>query len=231
MYQIEISSLILQARKTGESARPKTHHLAEVPSDVRSDVFLKRALEPLVISLPGREDLRGGARAGDLDEHTVPGLPLPRRLVGQHRVALRWVQRPQDHGPLVPSQPGQREREREIWRRLVAQREMPAHVEMIIGGSLYLEVAGDLVRDGAEELLAVGLGVSAADGAALRGVAVAEDGDDERLVRAPPCKPGGRQTHRQMARSRVTRRTYVAASQPSHGQEKKRMQSITPRQG
>lgn len=66
---------------------------------------------------------------------------------------------------------------------------MPAHVAMISGGSHYLEVAGDLVRDGAEELLAVGLGVGAADGAALRGVAVAEDGDDERFVRAPPCKP------------------------------------------
>lgn len=78
---------------------------------MRSDVLLKRALEPLVIRLPGREDLRGGARAGDLDEHAVPGLPLPRRLVGQHRVPLRWVQRPQNHGPLLASQPGQIERD------------------------------------------------------------------------------------------------------------------------
>jgi hypothetical protein len=48
---------------------------------------------------------------------------------------------------------------------------MPAHAATTSGGSLYLEVAGDLVRDGAEELLAVGLGVGAVDGAALRGVA------------------------------------------------------------
>ena len=71
------------------------------------------------------------------------------------------------------------------------QRKMPAHVAMIIGGSLYLEVVGDLIRDGAKELLAIGLGISATDGMALRGVAMAEDGDDERLVRAPTLQARG----------------------------------------
>jgi len=89
---------------------------------------------------------------------------------------------------------------------------MPAHAATTSGGSLYLEVAGDLVRDGAEELLAVGLGVGAADGAALRGVAVAEDGDDERLVRAPPCKASPRGDERTVrSRDRSSRpRTYGA---------------------
>lgn len=45
----------------------------------------------------------------------------------------------------------------------------------------------DLVVEGAEQLLAVRLGVGAADRPALRRVAVGEDGDDELLVRAPPC--------------------------------------------
>lgn len=50
-----------------------------------------------------------------------------------------------------------------------------------------LEFAVDLVAEGAEQLLAVLLGVGGADGAALRGVAVRQDGDDQPLVRAPPC--------------------------------------------
>ena len=78
----------------------ETHHLAEVPFDVRNDVLLQRALEALVVRLPDGEELRGAARARDLDEHAVPGLPLPGRLVGEHRVPLRRVQRPQDHRPL-----------------------------------------------------------------------------------------------------------------------------------
>lgn len=44
-----------------------------------------------MVRLPDGEELRGAARASDLDEHAVPGLPLLGRLVGE---------RPQDHGPL-----------------------------------------------------------------------------------------------------------------------------------
>lgn len=50
-----------------------------------------------------------------------------------------------------------------------------------------LEVAGDLAVEGLEEVLVVGLAVSLADGAALGGGAVAEDGDDQRLIGAPTC--------------------------------------------
>jgi hypothetical protein len=71
------------------------------------------------------------------------------------------------------------------------QRKMPAHVAMIIGGSLYLEVTGDLVCDGAKEFLVVGLGVSAVDGMALRGIVVTEDGDDGRLIRASTLQARG----------------------------------------
>jgi hypothetical protein len=110
----------------------ETHHLAEVSFDVRSDVLLKRALEALVVRLPDSEELRGAARARDLDEHAVPGLPLPGRLVGEHCVPLRRVKRPQDHGPLVPSQPDQRE----IRERLVAlaRRGISARVAMTSDG-------------------------------------------------------------------------------------------------
>jgi hypothetical protein len=78
----------------------------------------------------------------------------------------------------------------------------------------YLEVAGDLVGDGTEELLAVRLGVGAADSAALRGVAVAQDGDDERLVRAPSCgaarpRQNGRHTVRSPVRRHVDKEMLV----------------------
>jgi hypothetical protein len=62
------------------------------------------------------------------------------------------------------------------------------YVSVIMRAWLYLELAVDLVVEGAEQLLAVGLGVGGADGAALRGVAMGQDGDDEPLVRAPPCE-------------------------------------------
>jgi hypothetical protein len=51
----------------------------------------------------------------------------------------------------------------------------------------YLELAVDLVAEGAEQLLPVRLGVRAADRAALRRVAVGQDGDDQLLVGAPTC--------------------------------------------
>ena len=94
------------------------------------------------------------------------------------------------------------------------RRLIPARVVMTSDGAVYLEVARDLVGDGAEELLAVRLRVGAADGAALRGVAVAQDGDDERLVRAPPCTAPARETN---ARSD---RAIASPSQASHGQGK-----------
>ena len=114
----------------------ETNHLAEVPFDVRSDVLLQRALEALVVRLPDGEELRRAACAHDLDKHVVPGLPLPGRLVGEHRVPLRRVQRPQDHGPLVPSQPDQGE----IWERLVAlaRRWIPARAAMTSDGVVHI---------------------------------------------------------------------------------------------
>ena len=123
----------------------ETHHLAEVSFDVRSDVLLQRALEALVVRLPDGEELRGAARARDLDEHAVPGLPLPGRLVGEHRVPLRRVQRPQDHGPLVPSQPDQGG----IWERAGRAREEvdSTRLAMNSDGVVYLEVARDIVGD------------------------------------------------------------------------------------
>jgi hypothetical protein len=70
----------------------------------------------------------------------------------------------------------------------------------------YLELAVDLVVEGAEQLLAVGLGVGGADGAALRGVAVAEDGDDERLVGAPPCSTRARKQRQTQVITLIARR-------------------------
>jgi len=85
MYQIEISRLILEALQEMR----ETHHLAEVPFDVRSDVLLQRALEALVVRLPDGEELLGTACARDLDEQAVPRLPLLGRLVGKHCIPLR----------------------------------------------------------------------------------------------------------------------------------------------
>jgi hypothetical protein len=101
----------------------------------------------------------------------------------------------------------QRERERERERDLGVLKYSRGWERKV--GS-HLEVAGDLVGDGTEELLAVRLGVGAADSAALRGVAVAQDGDDERLVRAPSCgaarpRQNGRHTVRSRGRSPVRR--------------------------
>lgn len=154
---------------------------------MRRDVLLERALEALVVGLPDREQLRGAARARDLDQHAAPApwVPLPRDLVGEHRVALRRVQRPQNHGPLITSQK-QSKRRPPRSQRSGNERTDGYGPEKLRRGIDYLEVAGDLVGDAAEELLAVGVGVGAADGAPLRRVAVGQDGDDERLVRAPP---------------------------------------------
>jgi hypothetical protein len=58
----------------------------------------------------------------------------------------------------------------------------------------YLELAVDLVAECPEQLLPVRVGVPAADRAALRGVAVGQDGDDQLLVRAPPCDRRTRET-------------------------------------
>jgi len=94
MYQIEILRLILEALQEMR----ETHHLAEVPFDVRSDVLLQRALEALVVRLPDGEELRRAACAHDLDKHAVPGLPLPGRLVGK----------PPRPAPLAPASTGSR---------------------------------------------------------------------------------------------------------------------------
>lgn len=73
-----------------------------------------------------------------------------------------------------------------------------------IGSVTYLELAVDLVAESAEQLLPVRLGVAAADRAALRGVAVAQDGDDQLLVGAPTCdrnaeRVSRRRVHRERA--------------------------------
>lgn len=48
-----------------------------------------------------------------------------------------------------------------------------------------LEVSGELLVEGLEEVLAVDLGVGSADLATVGGRAVGEDGDDQALVGAP----------------------------------------------
>ena len=73
MYQIEILRLILEALQEMR----ETHHLAEVPFDVRSDVLLQRALEALVVRLPYGEELLRTACARDLDEQAVPSSVTP----------------------------------------------------------------------------------------------------------------------------------------------------------
>jgi hypothetical protein len=62
-----------------------------------------------------------------------------------------------------------------------------ARVLSIHRSATYLELAVDLVAEGAEQLLPVRLSVGAVDRAALRGVAVGQDGDDQLLVGAPTC--------------------------------------------
>ena len=90
-----------------------------------------------MVRLPDGKELRGAARASDLDEHAVPGLPLLGRLVGE---------RPQDHSPLVPSQPDLGG----IWERAGRAREEVDSMRLAMNsdGAVYLEVARDLVGDG-----------------------------------------------------------------------------------
>jgi hypothetical protein len=68
-----------------------------------------------------------------------------------------------------------------------------------IGSVTYLELAVDLVAESAEQLLPVRLGVAAADRAALRGVAVGQDGDDQLLVGAPTCDRNAERVSRRCA--------------------------------
>lgn len=51
-----------------------------------------------------------------------------------------------------------------------------------------LEVLGELLVEGLEEVLAVGLGVGVSDMVALSGGAVGQDRDDRPLVRTPSCQ-------------------------------------------
>jgi hypothetical protein len=73
-------------------------------------------------------------------------VPLLRLLVRQHRVPLRWVQRPQDHRPLGHS--GANQSNQPMSKSI-------ARVLSIHRSATYLELAVDLVAEGAEQLLPV----------------------------------------------------------------------------
>lgn len=76
------------------------NYLTETPSGAGRHILLERPLKPRMVRLPHRKKLPGTPRTGYLDQHPVPGLPLPRRLVCQPRIPLRQIQRPQKHHPL-----------------------------------------------------------------------------------------------------------------------------------